>query len=86
MKGVNRFSPAELYDKALKSYPDLRKNSFMARIIACAPNHNSYKHHASKRDYLSYLGQGVLNDQYTEKQDLFQNVNVQNINSKRETV
>ncbi len=77
-KGVNRFSPPELYEEALKSYPDLRKNSFMARIIACAPNHNSYKHHASRRDYLSYLGPGVytLNDQYKEKQDLFQNVNV----------
>ena len=87
-KGVNRFSPPELYEEALKSYPDLRKNSFMARVIACAPNHNSYKHHASKRDYLSYLGPGAytLNDQYTEKQDLFHNVNVQNINSKGEMV
>jgi len=76
-KGVNRFSPPELYEEALKSYPNLKKNSFMARVIACAPNHNSYKHHASKRDYLSYLGPGFysLNDQYKEKQDLFQNVN-----------
>ena len=84
-KGANRFSPPELYEEALKSYPYLRKNSFMARIIACAPNHNSYKHHASKRDYLSYLGPGTytLNDQYKEKQDLFQNVNVQNINTRQ---
>ena len=86
-KGVNRFSPPELYEEALKSYPDLKKNSFMARIIACAPNHNSYKHHASKRDYLSYLGPGIytLNDQYNEKQDLFQNVNVQKVKTKEET-
>ena len=78
-KGVNRFSPPELYHEALKSYPDLKKNSFMARVIACTPNHKSYKHHASKRDYLSYLGPGAytLNDQYKEeKMDLFQNVNV----------
>jgi len=76
-KGVNRFSPPELYEEALKSYPSLRKNSFMARIIACAPNHNSYKHHVSKRDYLSYLGPGTytLNDKYKESQDLFQNIN-----------
>jgi hypothetical protein len=76
-KGANRFSPPELYEEALKSYPDLRKNSFMSRVIACAPNHNSYKHHLSTRDYLSYLGPGIytLNDQYKEKQDLFQNVN-----------
>ena len=65
-KGANRFSPSELYEEALKSYPYLRKNSFMARIIACAPNHNSYKYHASKRDYLSYIGPGLyeLNDEY----------------------
>ena len=58
-KGANRFSPPELYEEALKSYPDLKKNSFMARVIACTPNHNSYKHHASKKDYLSYLAPGV---------------------------
>ncbi len=72
-KGANRFSPPELYEEALKSYPDLRKNSFMSRVIACAPNHNSYKHHASRRDYLSYLASGVytLNDKYKVRQDLF---------------
>ena len=77
-KGANRFSPPELYEEALKSYPQLKKNSFMARVIACAPNHNSYKHHASRRDYLSYLGPGAytLNDKYKEKQGLFQNINV----------
>ena len=86
-KGVNRFSPPELYEEALKRYPQLKKNSFMARIIACAPNHNSYKHHLSTRDYLSYLGPGIytLNDQYKEKQDLFQNVNVQKVKAKEET-
>ena len=88
-KGVNRFSPPELYEEALKSYPDLKKNSFMARIIACAPNHNSYKYHASKRDYLSYLGPGVytLNDQYTDRQPSPYKIVVKNIiNMKEETV
>ena len=88
-KGANRFSPPELYDEALKSYPDLKKNSFIARIIACAPNHNSYKYHASKRDYLSYLGPGVytLNDQYTERQPSPYKIVVKNIiNTKEETV
>lgn len=87
IKGANRFSPPELYEEALKSYPNLRKNSFMARVIACTPNHNSYKYHASKRDYLCYLGPGAytLNDQYTERQDLFQNINVQKVNTKEET-
>lgn len=70
-KGVNRFSPPELYQEALKSYPDLNKNSFMTRVIACAPNHKSYKHHASTRDYLSYLAPGVytLRYQYTKNND-----------------
>jgi len=86
-KSANRFSPAELYKEALLKYRQLRRNSFMTRVIACTPNHNSYKHHASKRDYLSYLGPGVysLNDQYKEKQDLFQNVNVQKVKTKEET-
>ena len=86
-QGFNRFSAPDLYHEALEKYPDLKRNSFTSRIIACTPNHNSYKHHASKRDYLSYLGPGAytLNDQYKERQELFQNVNVQNINSKGET-
>ncbi len=88
-KGANRFSPPELYEEALKGYPDLKKNSFMARVIACTPNHNSYKHHASKRDYLCYLGPGAytLNDQYKEKQPSPHKIVVKNIiNTKEETV
>ncbi len=86
-KGVNRFSPPELYEEALKSYPDLRKNSFMSRVIACAPNHNSYKHHLSTRDYLSYLAPGAytLNDQYKERQSQFQNIIAQKVKTKEET-
>ncbi len=70
-KGANRFSPAELYQEALLKYPQLRRNSFMTRVIACTPNHNSYKHHVSTRDYLSYLAPGVytLRDQYTKNED-----------------
>ncbi len=86
-KGANRFSPPELYEEALKSYPNLKKNSFMARVIACTPNHNSYKYHASKRDYLCYLGPGAytLNDQYTERQPSLQNIIVQKVNTKEKT-
>jgi hypothetical protein len=70
-KGVNRFSPPELYQEALLKYPQLRRNSFMSRVIACTPNHNSFKHHASTRDYLYYLAQGVytLRDEYTKNED-----------------
>lgn len=71
-KGANRFSPPELYQEAREKYPQLRRNSFMARVIACTPNHSSYKHHVSRRDYLSYLAPGVytLNDKYKVRQDI----------------
>lgn len=65
-KGFNRFSAPELYYEALEKYPELKRNSFMSRVIACAPNHSSYKHYTSKRDYFSYIGPGLyrLNDEY----------------------
>jgi hypothetical protein len=70
-KGVNRFSPPELYQEALLKYPQLRRNSFMSRVIACTPNHSSFKHHASTRDYLYYMTQGVytLRDPYMKNED-----------------
>ena len=73
MKGKQGYTEAELR-KAVNSA--IKENSFMARIIACAPNHSSYKHHLSTRDYLSYLGPGAytLNDQYKERQRQFQNI------------
>ena len=65
-KGFNRFSAPELYYEALEKYPGLKRSSFMSRVIACTPNHRSYKHYTSKRDYFSRIGPGLfeLNDQY----------------------
>lgn len=65
-KEVNRFSAPELFYVALEKYPELKRNSFMTRVIACTPNHSSYKHYTSKRDYFSHIGPGLfkLNDQY----------------------
>jgi len=65
-KGFNRFSAPELYYEALEKYPELKRNSFMSRVIACTPDHSSYKHYTSKRDYFSYIGPGLyrLNDEY----------------------
>jgi len=65
-KGFNRFSAPELYYEALGKYPGLKRGSFMSRVIACTPNHSSYKHYTSKRDYFSHIGPGLfnLNDQY----------------------
>lgn len=71
-KRNNRFSAPELYDEALGKYPHLKRNSFMTRVIACTPDHPSYKHYNSRRDFLSHIGveQYALNEKY-RRQDLF---------------
>lgn len=53
-----RFSAAELYHEAVKRYPDLKRNSWTAHVIASAPNHPSQKHYGAKRSYFHYLGDG----------------------------
>jgi len=65
-KGVNRFSAPELFHEALDKYPALKRNSFTSRVIASTPDHSSYKHYASRRDYFSHIGPGLykLNDAY----------------------
>jgi len=44
----------------------LKRNSFVSRVIACTPDHSSYKHQKSRRDYFSHIGTGLykLNDEY----------------------
>jgi hypothetical protein len=65
-KGDNQFSAPELYYEASMNYLELKRNSFTSRVIASTPNHSSYKHYASKRDYFSYIGPGLyeLNERY----------------------
>ena len=71
-KGANRFTAAELYHKSLERYPAIKRNSFAARIIGSAPDHPSYRHQVTKRDYLSYLGNGQykLADRYAVEESL----------------
>ena len=66
---VNRFTGAELYNEGLKSHPDLKRNSWAGHVIASAPNHPSYNHFATKKDYFRYLGNGCykLESQYLKK-------------------
>lgn len=65
-KGINRFTAPELYTLASEKYPGLNKGSITSRVVACTPNHPSYKHYASGRDYFHRIGPGMfqLNDQY----------------------
>jgi hypothetical protein len=78
-KGFNRFSAPELYSAAREKYPQLKRNSFMSRVIACTPDHPSFKHYSSTRDYFSHIGTGLywLNEKYmpeeTSDQDITQN-------------
>ena len=62
----NRFSAAALYYEAVKTYPDLKRNSWNSHIVACAPNHSSHHNYGVKRDYFRYLGDGTyqLSDKY----------------------
>ncbi len=66
-KGFNRFSAPELYAVAQEKYPSLKRGSFMSRVIASTPDHPSYRHHKSRRDFFSHIGPGLywLNEQYT---------------------
>ena len=65
-KEFNRFSASEVYHEALEQYPELKRNSFMSRFIASTPDHPSYKHYTSNRDFFSRIGPGLykLKDRY----------------------
>lgn len=65
-RGFNRFTAAQVYAAALEHHPELKRNSFMARVISATPDHPSFKHFASKRDYFSRTGPGfyALKERY----------------------
>ena len=58
--GDSEFSAADLYHLAVKMNPDvsIRRNSWGSHVVSCAPNHPSYRHYTSHRDYFCYLGTG----------------------------
>jgi len=58
--GENVFSAAMLYYIAKEKHPDLgiKRNSWNSHIVSSAPNHPSYRHYTSHRNYLRYLGRG----------------------------
>ncbi|MDP2918642.1 MAG: hypothetical protein Q8O43_00245 [Dehalococcoidia bacterium] len=71
-KTYNRFTVGQLFAIARESYPGLNKRSFMARLTGATPNHPSYKHHVSHRDYFSRIAPGIfsLENQYLPKSSL----------------
>ena len=56
----NEFTAAALYHIAKERYPDLdiRRNSWNSHVMSSSPNHPSYRHYTSHRDYFRYLGHG----------------------------
>ena len=67
-KGYNRFTGIDLFSIARETYPGLNKRSFMSRITAATPNHPSYKHHLSHRDYFSKIATGIYSLEYQYQQ------------------
>lgn len=54
-----RFSAADLYHLALDKYPYLKANSWTSHVVACAPDHKSYRNYGIRKDYFIYEGKGV---------------------------
>lgn len=55
---TNRFSGPDLFKLAVEIKPGLNKRTFMARMIAVTPNHPSYHHFPSGKDYFEKIGKG----------------------------
>jgi hypothetical protein len=58
--GESEFSAANLYHIAVERNPGLRirRNSWNSHVVSSAPNHQSYRHYTSHREYFRYLGRG----------------------------
>ena len=56
----NEFSAAALYHIARDKHPnlDIKRNSWNSHVMSSAPNHPSYRHYTSHRNYFRYLGRG----------------------------
>jgi len=52
------FSAKDLYIQALEKHPELNKKSFNAYVMSSAPEHTSWKHFRTKKEFLTYLGKG----------------------------
>lgn len=58
--GESEFSAADLYHLAREKHPDLniRRNSWNSHVMSSSPNHPSYHHYTSHRNYFRYHGGG----------------------------
>jgi hypothetical protein len=58
--GEREFSAADLYHVVRERHPelDIRRNSWNSHMMSSAPNHPSYRHYTSHRNYFRYHGGG----------------------------
>ena len=58
--GESEFTAAALYYKAKDKHPDLdiKRNSWNSHVMSSAPNHPSYRHYTSHRNYFRYHERG----------------------------
>ena len=58
--GKREFGAADLYHIAIERNPELsiRRNSWNSHVMSSTPNHPSYRHYTSHRDYFRYHGRG----------------------------
>jgi len=68
----NRFTGPDLFAVALDKNSRLNRRSFLSRVVAVTPNHPSYHHFASGKDYFKRIDKGVyeLNDRYKPNPNL----------------
>jgi len=52
------FKSVDLFNVAIKTYPELNKKSFNTFVISAVPKHTSWKYTRNGKDYLVYLGKG----------------------------
>ena len=58
--GESEFRAADLYHIAREKHPelDIRRNSWNSHVMSSAPDHLSYRHYTSHRNYFRYHGKG----------------------------
>jgi hypothetical protein len=58
--GENEFTAAAIYHVAKEKHPDLdiRRSSWNSHVMSSSPNHPSYRHYTSHRNYFRYHGNG----------------------------
>jgi len=59
-KKYNRFTGLDLFAIARETHPGLNKRSFLSRITAATPNHPSFIHHLTHRDYFQRIATGIF--------------------------